>query len=619
MPSRRNIERAAKRATPMPDSGPVGLRRAMAELRPHLWPKDAFGLRVRVVAAAVFLLLSKLVNVGVPFFYKDIVDQLTNPPGGLLVLPVLALLAYGGARLGNAIFAQLRDAVFARVAQRTGRKISLSVFQHLFQLSLRYHLERRTGELSRAIDRGVNAVTFMLGTILFNIVPTLLEFALVIGILLVNYDWPFALLTFITITAYAAFTIFATEWRTKFRRLMNQEENAVGGQTVDSLLNYETVRSFTNEAYEAERFDRSLARYENAAVKSQVSLAVLNFGQAAIVALGVTAIMIFAAQGVVAGRMTVGDVVLVNAFLLQLYQPLNVLGFVYRELKQSIADLENLAGLLDLEPEIADPPDGRALRLDRGAVRFEQVGFGYDPRRPILQDLSFTIPAGHSLAVVGSSGAGKSTIVRLLFRFYDVDAGRILIDGQDLRDVTQTSLRAAIGLVPQDTVLFNDTIRANIAYGRTGAGSEAIEAAARAAQIHDFVTGLPDGYDTIVGERGLKLSGGEKQRVAIARMVLKDPCILILDEATSALDSLTEQQIQGALRRLSTGRTTLIIAHRLSTVVDADQILVLEQGRLVEQGSHRQLLAKNGRYAAMWARQQDAGSQAGTASLPATA
>jgi len=581
------------------------LREAVAELAPHLWPKDAPELRMRVVASFAFLLLSKLVNVAIPFFYKAIVDGLSTPEG-IVVLPLAALLAYGGARFGSALFAQARDALFAKVAQRAGRKISLSVFQHLFQMSLRYHLERRTGELARAIDRGVKAVTFMLGVVLFNILPTLFEFALVIGILLVEYDWPFAMITFVTITAYAAFTIVATEWRTRFRRVMNTQDNAVSAQAVDSLLNYETVKSFTNEGYEETRFDRTLSRYEGAATKSQVTLAALNFGQGAIVALGVTAIMIVAAQGVVAGTLTVGDVVLVNAFLLQLYQPLNILGFVYRELKQSIADLEHLAGLLALQPEIEDRPGAPALELNGGLVRFDHVGFGYDPRRKVIADLSFTIPAGHTLAVVGSSGAGKSTLVRLMFRFYDVDEGAITIDGQDLRAVRQHSLRAAIGLVPQDTVLFNDTIAANIAYGRPGAGPEAIEAAARAAQIHEFIATLPDGYDTLVGERGLKLSGGEKQRVAIARMVLKDPEILIFDEATSALDSGTERMIQAALRKLSTGRTTLIIAHRLSTVVDADQILVLEQGRVVEHGHHQDLLAQGGSYAQMWARQQTA-------------
>ncbi|MEM8949158.1 MAG: ABC transporter ATP-binding protein/permease [Pseudomonadota bacterium] len=585
----------------------VGIWPALISLAPYLWPKDFKELRIRVVIAVALLICAKLISVAIPFFYKAVVDGLTAPEAGAVIaLPLLALLAYGGARLGTSLFAQLRDAIFAKVAQHAGRQVSLSVFNHLFRLSLRYHLGRRTGELSRAIDRGVRAITFMLGMVLFNILPTLFEFALVIIILLINYDWPFAFITFLTIVGYAVFTIIATEWRTQFRRIMNTEDNAVSAKAVDSLLNYETVKTFTNEGLESSRFDHALSRYQSAAIKSQTTLAVLNFGQAAIVAVGVTAIMIFAAQGVVDGSLTVGDVVLVNAFLLQLYQPLNLLGFVYRELKQSLADLETLASLLALEPEITDKPDARPLALDGGEVRFDGIGFGYDSRRPILRDLDFTVPAGQSLAVVGSSGAGKSTIVRLMFRFYDVDEGRILIDGQDVRDVTQQSLRSIIGLVPQDTVLFNDTIRSNIAYGDAEVDQEAIEAAAAAAQIHDFIQSLPDGYDTLVGERGLKLSGGEKQRVAIARMVLKNPPILILDEATSALDSLTEQQIQAALRSLSTGRTTLIIAHRLSTVVDADQILVIEEGRVIERGRHHDLLKQDGVYAGMWARQQDA-------------
>ncbi len=589
------------------DTDKVGIWTALSGLLPYLWPKDSRELRARVVVAVALLILAKLINVAIPFFYKAVVDGLTAPEAGAVIaLPLAALLAYGGARLGTALFAQLRDAVFAKVSQHAGRQVSLSVFNHLFQLSLGYHLSRRTGELSRAIDRGVRAITFMLGMVLFNILPTLFEFALVIGILLINYDWPFALITFVTIVGYALFTIVATEWRTRFRRMMNTEDNAVSAKAVDSLLNYETVKTFTNERLEAERFDAVLGRYQGAAVKSQTSLAALNFGQAAIVAIGVTAIMIVAAQGVVAGRLTVGDVVLVNAFLLQLYQPLNILGFVYRELKQSLADLETLASLLAQKPEIADAPDARPLALDGGEVRFEGVGFGYDPRRPILRGIDFAIPAGQSLAVVGSSGAGKSTIVRLMFRFYDVGQGRIAIDGQDIRGITQHSLRAAIGLVPQDTVLFNDTIRTNIAYGQPDADQRMIEDAARAAQIHEFVESLPDGYDTLVGERGLKLSGGEKQRVAIARMVLKNPPILILDEATSALDSLTEQQIQTALKALSAGRTTLMIAHRLSTVIDADRILVIEEGRVVEQGRHQELLERRGIYAGMWARQQDA-------------
>jgi ABC-type transport system involved in Fe-S cluster assembly fused permease/ATPase subunit len=580
--------------------------RIKAIILPFLWPRESLELRCRVVIAFALLVAAKLITVQVPFFFKAVVDRLSVPEGALLALPIAALLAYGLARLTAAGFGELRDGIFAKVAERAARRVSLKVFEHLFELSLRYHLERRTGELARVTERGVQAIRFLLGVILFNVGPTLLEFGLVIGILLYKYPSPFAVVTFVTIVAYAGFTFAASEWRIAIRRDMNQAENEVSAQTVDSLLNYETVKAFGNEAFERDRLDGTLALYERAAVRSETSLAALNFGQAAIIALGVTVIMILAAQGVVTGRLTVGDVVLVNTFLLQLYQPLNFLGVVYRQVKQSLTDLESLMGLLDLKPEIRDRAGALNLCLGGGEVQFEGVDFGYDPRRPILSELSFTIPAGQTLAVVGSSGAGKSTLVRLLFRFYEIDDGRILIDGQDLRDVTQASLRAAIGLVPQDTVLFNDTIGANIAYGRPGAPQAAIEAAARLAQIHEFVEHLPDGYDTLVGERGLKLSGGEKQRVAIARMVLKDPPILIFDEATSQLDSRTEQLIQAALRRLSVGRTTLIIAHRLSTVVDADQILVLEHGRVVEQGRHHQLLARRGSYAQMWARQQEA-------------
>jgi ATP-binding cassette, subfamily B, heavy metal transporter len=589
-----------------PPGSPLDWPGIRSVILPFLWPRESAGLRARVVIALLLLIAAKIITVQVPFLFKAIVDSLSEPEGALLALPLAALLAYGLARLCAAGFGELRDAIFAKVAELAGRRVSLRVFSHLFSLSLRYHLERRTGELARVIERGVEAITFLLGIVLFNVGPTLFEFALVIGILLVKYPWPFALVTFLTIAAYATFTFLASEWRIGIRREMNQRDNEVSAQSVDSLLNYETVKTFTNEAFERDRLDRTLALYQKAAIRSRTSLAALNFGQAGIIAVGVTVIMILAARGVVAGTLTVGDVVLVNAFLLQLYQPLNFLGVVYRQVRQSLTDLENLMGLLELEPEVKDRPDARPLALNGAEVRFQDVSFGYDPRRAVLREVDFSVPAGHTLALVGSSGAGKSTVVRLLFRFYDVDEGAILIDRQDLRDVTQDSLRAAIGLVPQDTVLFNESIRANIAYGRPGAAQTEIEAAAQAAQIHDFIARLPDGYDTVVGERGLKLSGGEKQRVAIARMVLKDPPILIFDEATSALDSGTERLIQAALRRLSAGRTTLIIAHRLSTVIDADRILVLEHGRVVEQGRHHQLLAHGGHYARMWARQQAA-------------
>jgi ATP-binding cassette, subfamily B, heavy metal transporter len=589
-----------------PASSTLDWPRVRSVILPFLWPRESAGLRARVVIAFALLVVAKIITVQVPFLFKTVVDRLSEPEAAMLALPLAALLAYGLARLCAAGFAELRDAIFAKVAETAGRLVSLRVFSHLFSLSLRYHLERRTGELARVIERGVTAITFLLGIVLFNVGPTLLEFALVIGILLVKYPWPFATVVFVTIVVYALFTFLASEWRIGIRREMNQRDNEVSAQSVDSLLNYETVKAFTNEGFERARLDRTLQLYQAAAIRSQTSLAALNFGQAGIITVGVTGVMIMAARGVVAGTMTVGDVVLVNTFLLQLYQPLNFLGVVYRQVRQSLTDLENLMALLDLEPEVKDRPGARPLALNAAEVRFDGVSFGYDPRRPVLQDVDFIVPAGHTLALVGRSGAGKSTVVRLLFRFYDVDEGAILIDGQDLRDLTQESLRAAIGLVPQDTVLFNDTIRANIAYGRPGAAQAEIEAAARAAQIHEFIGRLPDGYDTMVGERGLKLSGGEKQRVAIARMVLKDPPILVFDEATSALDSGTERLIQGALRRLSTGRTTLIIAHRLSTVVDADQILVLEDGRMVEHGRHHQLLARGGHYAQMWARQQAA-------------
>ncbi len=587
-------------------AGESGTYRRLVQLvLPHLWPREP-RLRAMVVLAAIAMVAGKLVTVATPFALKGVVDALAPREGvPLEAVPLALLLAYGAARLGGTLFNELRDAVFARVAERAGRRVALRAYEHLFALSLRWHLERRTGELARAIGRGVQAVGFMLHTALFTMGPVILELALVLGILLWRYPPSFAIVTLVTVAVYAAFTIATTEWRTRFRREMNEKDNEFSAQAVDGLINYEIVKAFGNEAFEARRLDRSLAAYEDAAVKSQASLSFLNAGQAAIIAVGVTAVMTLAARGVVAGELTVGDVVLVNAFLLQLYLPLNFLGVLYRELRQSLTDLELVGGLLELEPEIRDAPDARPLRLAGGEVRFERVRFAYDPRRPILEDVSFTIPAGRKVAIVGASGAGKSTIVRLLFRFFEVTGGAVLIDGQDVRSVSQASLRAAIGLVPQDTVLFNDTIAANIGYARPGASRAEIEAAAKVAQIHDFVASLPQGYETVVGERGLKLSGGEKQRVAIARVVLKNPPILVLDEATSALDTLTERQLQAALEDAARGRTTLVIAHRLSTVVDADEILVLEGGRIVERGRHEQLLARRGRYAALWARQHE--------------
>nr|BAK53964.1 ABC transport protein [Chitiniphilus shinanonensis] len=518
-------------------------------------------------------------------------------------MPLALVMAYGALRMFSSVFGELRDAVFAKVAQGAIRKVALEVFEHLHALSLRFHLERQTGGMSRDIDRGTKGIAFLLNFMLFNILPTLVEIVLVAVILLQRYDWYFAAITFGTIVIYIGFTLGVTEWRMAFRRQMNDMDSKANTKAIDSLLNYETVKYFGNERWESERFDASMAQYEAAAVKNQVSLSLLNAGQAVIIALGVTALVWLAAAEVVAGTMTLGDLVLVNAFLLQLYAPLNFLGFVYREIKHSLADMERMFTLLHQNAEVGDAPDAQALRAGEARVAFEHVDFGYERNRQILHDVSFTIPAGGTLAVVGASGAGKSTLSRLMFRFYDAWAGHITINGIDLRQLTQESLRAHIGIVPQDTVLFNDSIYYNIAYGRPGATREEVIEAAKSAHIHDFVTRLPEGFDTLVGERGLKLSGGEKQRVAIARTILKNPPILIFDEATSALDSKTEKAIQAELREISANRTTLIIAHRLSTVADADEIIVLDGGRVVERGTHRALLAAEGAYARLWALQ----------------
>jgi ATP-binding cassette subfamily B protein len=490
------------------------------------------------------------------------------------------------------------------VAQRAIRSAGLKTFEHLHALSMRFHLDRRTGAVSRAIERGTKGIDFLLSFMLFNILPTLLEILLVCGILWALFGIWYALITFVCIAGYIAFTVLVTEWRTKFRREMNETDSEAHTKAIDSLLNFETVKYFGNEAHEGRRFDAALRRYEEAAVRSKVSLSLLNIGQGSIIAVGLIALMLMAARGVAQGTMTVGDFVMVNSYLIQLYLPLNFLGFVYREIRQSLTDMEQMFQLLQEGPEIADRPDARPLRVNGGGIAFNDVSFAYDRRRTVLDRVSFAVPAGQTLAIVGPSGSGKSTISRLLYRFYDVTGGAVAIDGQDLRGVTQSSVRAAIGIVPQDTVLFNDTIFYNIAYGRPGATEAEVEAAARLARIHDFVKSLPDGYRTMVGERGLKLSGGEKQRVAIARTILKAPAVLLFDEATSALDTQTEKEIQASLREVSTGRTTLIIAHRLSTVVDADQIIVLESGRIVERGRHVELLAEDGPYAAMWAKQQ---------------
>ena len=557
----------------------------------------------RVTAVVLLLVASKLANVGVPLLLKEIVDAMSLPQA-MLAVPVMLIFAYGLLRLLSSAFGELRDALFAKVTQRAIRRVALQVFEHLHNLSLRFHLDRQTGGVSRDIERGTRGISFLLTFMLFNILPTLLEIFLVAAILFVKYDPWFAIITFVTLAAYIAFTLVVTEWRMVFRRTMNDMDSKANTRAIDSLLNYETVKYFGNEHYEVARYDEQMRQWEVSAVRNQTSLATLNAGQSVIIAIGVTLLMLLAADEVARGKMTVGDLVLVNVFMLQLYMPLHFLGFVYREIKNALADMERMFRILNQNREVQDLPDAPALQVKQASVRFANVSFSYDPTRQILHDVSFEIPAGHTLAVVGASGAGKSTLSRLLFRFYDVDDGAILIDGQDIRQVTQQSLRAAIGIVPQDTVLFNDTIYYNIAYGRPEATREDILRAAQSAHLHHFIASLPQGYDTMVGERGLKLSGGEKQRVAIARALLKNPALLIFDEATSALDSKSERAIQDELRGIASERTTLVIAHRLSTVVDAEQILVMEQGRIVERGTHRELLRQGGAYAQMWALQQ---------------
>jgi len=571
-------------------------------LLPYLWV-----YKWRVMAAMVCLIGAKVANIGVPLVLKNIVDSLSITPShpyALLVLPLGALLAYGALRFSTTLFTELREFLFARVTQRAVRTIALKVFRHLHALSLRFHLNRQTGGMTRDIERGTRGVSSLVSYSLFSILPTLVEITLVLGYLAARYDKWFSIITAVALVTYITFTIVVTEWRTHFRRTMNELDSKANTKAIDSLINFETVKYFGNEDYEAKRYDEGLQSYERAAVHSQTSLSFLNSGQSLIIAAAVTAILWRATQGVIDRTMTLGDLVLVNSFMLQLYIPLNFLGVIYREIKQSLADMERLFGLLEQHREVADAPDAKPL-VTRGAqVAFSHVEFNYDPKRQILFDVDFTIPAGTTTAVVGHSGSGKSTLSRLLFRFYDVQQGAISIDGQDIRHVTQDSLRHAIGIVPQDTVLFNDSIEYNIAYGRPGASHEDIVAAARAASIHDFIESLPDGYATMVGERGLKLSGGEKQRVAIARTLLKNPAILIFDEATSALDSKSEQAIQTQLKEIAKQRTTLVIAHRLSTIADAHQILVLDHGRIVERGTHAQLIAQRGLYQQMWDRQQ---------------
>ena len=581
---------------------------ALRSLSRYLWPDNAFEIKVRVVIALILLALAKVANVYTPILFKDAVDALSGKESTVLILPISLLVGYGIVRVLSIAFAELRDAVFAKVGQRAIRTVGLETFRHLHALALRFHLDRQTGGLTRSIERGTKGIDFLLNFMLFNILPTFLEILMVCGILWGLFNFWYALVTFVTVAGYIAYTFLVTEWRIKFRRQMNETDSQANTRAIDSLLNYETVKYFGNEEHEAQRFDRSLSSYEKAAVRSKSSLSLLNIGQAGIIGGGLVIMMLMAGNGVVAGELTIGEFAMVHIYLMQLFQPLNFLGFVYREIKQSLIDMEEMFNLLHVEQEVSDQSDSKALIIGEGEVAFEDVSFGYDTRRGILKKVSFTVAPGKTLGIVGTSGAGKSTVSRLLFRFYDVDEGAVKIDRQDIRSVTQDSVRASIAIVPQDTVLFNDTILYNIGYGRPEASEEEIENAAKAASLHDFILKMPDGYQTIVGERGLKLSGGEKQRVAIARAILKQSKILIFDEATSALDTRTEREIQAALKAVSANHTTLVIAHRLSTVVDADEIVVFEQGEIIERGTHEVLLTDSGIYATMWQRQQEAGS-----------
>ncbi len=596
--------------------GRASLLTIVRALWPDIWPSDRPDLKLRVALSMLLLLAAKLATIAVPFTFKWATDALTGEgsapvlPGSWLfwglAAPILMTIAYGGMRILMALLTQLRDGIFAKVAMNAVRRLAYRTFEHMHQLSLRFHLERKTGGLTRVLERGRNAIEIIVRMVIMQLFPTILELVLVTVVLFYQFDWRYVAVILITVACYMLYTFYATEWRIGIRRHMNESDTDANVKAIDSLLNYETVKYFVAEEREAKRYDRSMARYEEASVRAYVSLNVLNAGQAIIFTVGLSAVMIMCAYGIRRGTNTVGDLVMINTMMIQLYQPLNFMGMVYREIKQAVIDIETMFAILAVEAEIKDRPGAKPLAVRKGAIRFENVSFDYESARQILKGLSFEVPAGHTVAVVGPSGAGKSTISRLLFRFYDVTGGRISIDGQDIRDVTQKSLRSAIGVVPQDTVLFNDTIRYNIRYGRWDASNAEVEEAARLAQIDDFIRMSPKGYDTEVGERGLKLSGGEKQRVAIARTILKAPPILLLDEATSALDSHTEKDIQDALDRVSRNRTTLVIAHRLSTIVGAHEIIVLDQGVIVERGSHHQLLAKGGLYASMWNRQREA-------------
>jgi ATP-binding cassette subfamily B protein len=601
-------------------AGSGSLNKTLRRLWPYIWPAERRDLQMRVLMSALLLVVAKLATVAVPFTFKwatdALIGQAEKPAASqswldawllwLLAAPVLLTIAYALMRIVMAGFTQLRDGLFAKVAMHAVRRLAILTFEHMHQLSLRFHLERKTGGLTRVLERGRNGIETIVRMVILQAAPTAVELALIVVVLLYQFDWRYVLVIVVTVALYMGFTYVATEWRINIRRKMNESDSEANTKAIDSLLNYETVKYFTAEEREAKRYDRSMVRYEDASIKAYTSLAVLNAGQAVIFTLGLGVAMVMCAYGVRAGTNTVGDFVMINAMMIQLYQPLNFMGMIYREIKQATIDIEIMFSILARKPEIEDRPGAKPLQARGGSIRFENVAFAYEPARPILKGVSFEVPAGRTIAIVGPSGAGKSTISRLLFRFYDVTGGRILIDGQDLRDVTQTSLRAAIGMVPQDTVLFNDTIRYNIRYGRWEASDAEVEEAARLAQIDAFIRSSPHGYETEVGERGLKLSGGEKQRVAIARTILKAPPILLLDEATSALDSHTEREIQQALERVSENRTTLVIAHRLSTIVGADEIIVLDAGVIAERGTHYELLAKGGLYASMWNRQREA-------------